>query len=473
MKKFIVSVIASTLLLASAQAEDVTPPTPPYDIIIEKDTTTGSPVSVEYTYKLKAGWNMLGLAGYKTFKIAELFGSSEIVQIIYVYSPSSNSWTTFANASTDTDSVKTLVPGMGYWIFVTKPFTISYRSNIVSEITTWEETLIKLDASAAAIDINGTELTITANPLDTTELVNADGTINTTAVNEDSNSTLVTAITDSNGTTAQKPKYVFDMTLIGNSAWTDVAGRVYQFVGTKNRTGVVSISDTTGSEATMKNGKFTIAASGVLNVSVNNEKQERPDKKKPEKAEKPDKSDKKEKPEKADKSDKKNGKDKSIRKSGKDIKFTLKIVEIEKTATGGTKLKLINQKTKAPNIWTLSMLYNKDSKTWVNATSIPTGSSSSASDEDSINWDNVTGEDSDLNDIDEVEQESSESSTESSSSSESTSSLSSSEDSDSSVSSSEESDSSVSSSSSLSSSEDSDSSVSSSTEVSSSSSSVS
>jgi len=426
MKKFIYSLLASTLLLTNAHAEETTPPTPPYDIILEKDATTGSPLSVEYKYSLKAGWNMLGLAGYKTFKIAELFGSSEIVQTIYVYDPATNSWGTFANSESETDSVKTLVPGMGYWIFVKKPFTISYKSNIVSEITTWEEALITLDESAAAIDINGTELTITATPLEATELVNADGTMNTDILNEDSNSSLVTAISDSNGTTAEKPKYVFDMVLIGNSAWTDVAGRVYKFVADKNRRGVVSITDKTGSEESAKNGKFTIAASGVLNININAEKPERADKKKEkdDKKGKPDKADKTTgKPDKSSSKGKSNGKSKrSSKKGGKDIKLTFKIVDIEKTAAGGTKLKLINQKTKAPNIWTLSMIYNKDTNTWVNTTAIPTGSSSSASDEENINWDNVTGEDSDLSEVESVEQSSSAEGSEASSSSSDTSS---------------------------------------------------
>jgi len=442
-KGFLLSLVAATVLATTSSAEVIPNP---FDIVIETDTTSGRATSVEYKYQLKTGWNMLGLAGYKTYKIAELFGSSDVVKSIFTYNPATSAWTSFATANETDSSVKTLVPGMGYWISVTKPFTISYKSNVVSQVETWEKALVTIDASSTSLDINGSQLTITATPLDVTTLVDANGTIDATALNADSNGSLVTSIQESDGNASTAPKFVFDMALIGNSEWTDVAGRKYKFLGTQNRHGVVTISDATGSEDSEKSGTFTIAASGILNMKIELEKLERPDKKKDreekEEKEKKEKEDKKEKDEKekADKKEKdekeksekkeKEEKEKSEKKekdddkdsrkfvrsdddkeekSSKKIKLSMKIIDIEKTGTSSLKLKLINKITKAPNIWTLTKFYNPETRVWTSATAIPSESSETTSvtdvDEDNIVWEAVDGtSDTSLTEIDDINQ---------------------------------------------------------------------
>ena len=407
-KGFLLSLATATVLTATSYAEVIPNP---FDIVIATDTTSGRATSVEYKYQLKAGWNMLGLAGYKTYKIAELFGSSDIVKSIYIYNPASSSWTSYATASQTDSSVKTLVPGMGYWVSVTKPFTISYKSNVVSQVETWEKALVTIDASSTSLDINGSQLTVTATPLDVTTLVDSNGTINTTALNADSNGSLVTSIQQSDGNASTAPKLVFDMALIGNSEWTDVAGRKYKFLGTQNRHGVVTISDITGSEDSEKGGTFTIAASGILNITIDKEDRERPDKVK-EKDEK-EKAEKKEKDEK----EKDEKKEKSVRsgddereKPSKKIRLSMKIIDIEKTGTSSLKLKLINKFTKAPNIWTLTKFYNPVTGTWTSATAIPSESSTSGEtsddiDEANIVWEAVDGTaDTSLSAVDDINQ---------------------------------------------------------------------
>jgi len=440
-KGFLLSLATATVLTATSYAEVIPNP---FDIVIATDTTSGRATSVEYKYQLKAGWNMLGLAGYKTYKIAELFGSSDIVKSIYIYNPASSSWTSYATASQTDSSVKTLVPGMGYWVSVTKPFTISYKSNVVSQVETWEKALVTIDASSTSLDINGSQLTVTATPLDVTTLVDSNGTINTTALNADSNGSLVTSIQQSDGNASTAPKLVFDMALIGNSEWTDVAGRKYKFLGTQNRHGVVTISDITGSEDSEKGGTFTIAASGILNITIDKEDRERPDKVKEkdekEKAEKKEKDEKekaekkekdeKEKAEKKEKDEKEKAekkekdekekdekKEKSVRsgddereKPSKKIRLSMKIIDIEKTGTSSLKLKLINKFTKAPNIWTLTKFYNPVTGTWTSATAIPSESSTSGEtsddiDEANIVWEAVDGTaDTSLSAVDDINQ---------------------------------------------------------------------
>jgi len=423
-KGFLLSLATATILTATAFAEVIPNP---FDIVIGTDATSGRATSVEYKYQLKAGWNMLGLAGYKTYKIAELFGSSDIVKSVFIYNPRSSLWTSYATASQTDSSVKTLVPGMGYWILVTKPFTISYKSNVVSQVETWEKALVTIDASSTSLEINGSQLTVTATPLDVTTLVDANGTINTTALNADSNGSLVTSIEQSDGNASTAPKLVFDMALIGNTEWTDVAGRKYKFLGTQNRHGVVTISDITGSEDSEKSGTFTIAASGILNIKIDKEDHERPDKIKEkdekEKAEKKEKNEK-EKAEKKEKNEKEKAekdedekKEKSVRsgderreKSSKKIRLSMKIIDIEKTGTSSLKLRLINKFTKAPNIWTLTKFYNPVTSTWTSATAIPSESStidetSDDIDEANIVWEAVDGTaDTSLNAVDDINQ---------------------------------------------------------------------
>jgi len=440
-KGFLLSLTTATILTSTAFAEVIPNP---FDIVIGTDATSGRATSVEYKYQLKAGWNMLGLAGYKTYKIAELFGSSDIVKSVFIYNPTSSLWTSYATASQTDSSVKTLVPGMGYWILVTKPFTISYKSNVVSQIETWEKALVTIDASSTSLDINGSQLTVTATPLDVTTLVDSNGTINTTALNADSNGSLVTSIEQSDGNASTAPKLVFDMALIGNTEWTDVAGRKYKFLGTQNRHGVVTISDITGSEDSEKSGTFTIAASGILNIVIDKEDHERPDKVKEkdekEKAEKKEKDEKekaekkekdeKEKAEKKEKDEKEKAekkekdekdedekKEKSVRsgderreKSSKKIRLSMKIVDIEKTGISSLKLRLINKFTKAPNIWTLTKFYNPVTSTWTSATVIPSESSTTDEtsddiDEANIVWEAVDGTaDISLNEVDDINQ---------------------------------------------------------------------
>ena len=424
-KGFLLSLATATVLATTSYAEVIPNP---FDIVIGTDTTSGRATSVEYKYELKAGWNMLGLAGYKTYKIAELFGSSDIVKSIFIYNPTTSAWTSYATASQTDSSVKTLVPGMGYWISVSKPFTISYKSNVVSQVETWEKALVTIDASSTSLDINGSQLTVTATPLDVTALVDSNGTVDTTALNADSNGSLVTSIQQSDGNASTAPKLVFDMALIGNSEWTDVAGRKYKFLGTQNRHGVVTISDVTGSESSEKSGTFTIAASGILNITIDQEDRERPDKKKEreekEKAEKKEK-DEKEKAEAKEKEEKEKAekREKSVRssdndndddddereKSSKKIILSMKIIDIEKTGTSSLKLKLINKVTKAPNIWTLTKFYNPVTSTWTSATAIPSESSTTDTttdvDEANIVWEAVDGTaDTSLSAVDDINQ---------------------------------------------------------------------
>jgi len=448
-KGFLLSLATATVLATTSYAEVIPNP---FDIVIGTDTTSGRATSVEYKYELKAGWNMLGLAGYKTYKIAELFGSSDIVKSIFIYNPTTSAWTSYATASQTDSSVKTLVPGMGYWVSVTKPFTISYKSNVVSQVETWEKALVTIDASSTSLDINGSQLTVTATPLDVTTLVDANGTIDDTALNADSNGSLVTSIQQSDGNASTAPKLVFDMALIGNSEWTDVAGRIYKFLATQNRHGIVTISDVTGSESSEKSGTFTIAASGILNITIDQEDRERPDKKKEreekeksdkkekeekekaekkekeekEKAEKKEKEEKekaeekeKEEKEKAEEKEKEEKKEKSVRsndddddkeeKSSKKIRLSMKIIDIEKSGTSSLKLKLINKFTKAPNIWTLTKFYNPVTGTWTSATSIPSESSTTDTstdvDEANIVWEAVDGTaDTSLSAVDDINQ---------------------------------------------------------------------
>jgi len=138
-----VAIVASSLLLSNAFAEE-TPPAPPEipaTATVAKDATTGASNTISYKVKFKEGWTLFGLPGYKAYKVKDILGDKSNIDIIYYYNNEKVKWELFQPRDAQ-GNITVMSPGVGYWVNSLKPFVVEFKSNIVSSIKNYEKAAV-------------------------------------------------------------------------------------------------------------------------------------------------------------------------------------------------------------------------------------------------------------------------------------------------------------------------------------------
>lgn len=259
MKKGLISIVLASML-TSVYAEDVLIKKPSIKADLTTDDITGKVREIEYTLELKEGWNLIGLPGYKPYIISDFFGNKEYVSKLFVYNADIQKWQLFSNIDEDEDSVKSLIPGMGYWVKIKKPFALSFKTNLPSQSAVYEKSAVRIPQSDSNVT-NGNPITISS--VDYKDAFNDDGEISDDFVERD-------GILDWDNIDPQEYKeenwdngFSFDINLIANTEWKDQNGIIYQMIADDEMTGDLTII----ADGKSIEGKFLIdPKTGALNL---------------------------------------------------------------------------------------------------------------------------------------------------------------------------------------------------------------
>jgi len=142
-----VAIVASSLLLGNLYAADATttsaelPPAIPAVATVAKDATTGASNTISYKVKFKEGWTLFGIPGYKAYKVQDILGDKNSIDIIYYFDNAINNWQLFQPRDAS-GKMTVMSPGVGYWVNSLKPFVVEFKSNIVSSIKNYEKAAV-------------------------------------------------------------------------------------------------------------------------------------------------------------------------------------------------------------------------------------------------------------------------------------------------------------------------------------------
>lgn len=258
MKRHLLSIITCAALTAPLFAADDTPPAPPpVDVAMTTDTTTGKSKELEFKVKLRVGWNMVAIPGYRVYQVKDIIGNGDYVSSVFNFDPSVNNYSAYSNtgASSTLPKVTTLVPGVGYWVKALKPFMLVFKTNIPSSMANYERAAFVPAATDNVQNFSDAEM---GAPIPIVTVGYDDSWDSTTGK-------LKTDLSKSEGSTDWKaidPKnysktdwsnqvFSFDFHILIDKRFTDQDGRSFQFRPNPNdtKTGIVEIKASTTTAA--------------------------------------------------------------------------------------------------------------------------------------------------------------------------------------------------------------------------------
>ena len=238
MRKLIGISIVLSALINPLLAEDVVIKKPLIQTELTTDDITGKVRELEYTLELKVGWNLIGLPGYKPYIMADFFGNKEYVNKIYVYNADTQLWQLFSNIDGDEISVKSLIPGMGYWVSIKKPFAISFKTNLPAQAAVYEKAAVRIPGVDSNVT-NGNPITVSS--IDYKDAFGDDGKVTDDFVARK-------GILDWDNIKPSEYKeanwdngFSFDINLVANTEWKDQNGILYRMVTDDEMTGNLTI----------------------------------------------------------------------------------------------------------------------------------------------------------------------------------------------------------------------------------------
>lgn len=83
----------------------------------------------EFTIDAQMGWNMVGIPGYKSFPVEELFGDGSKVSAILYFDTAANNYR-FYKPDGSVKEFEWLVPGKGYWVIAKEPFKVTVNLTV-------------------------------------------------------------------------------------------------------------------------------------------------------------------------------------------------------------------------------------------------------------------------------------------------------------------------------------------------------
>lgn len=341
-KKIATSFALASLIVTSMSAESVALPGVATEVELTKDETTNKSEVINYKIKFKKGWTLFGIPGYKAYKAQDVLGDKDYIEKIYYYDNKNNAWETF-DPETKEGKASMLTPGVGYWVYSSKPFKVEFKTNIPSNADVYEKVAVRLGKKEGDLSDDDYFPPMPIDTADYDETWDDDG-----GFKENFEVALPGVDWDNYSDddfeqfseSSWEQKIHFDMGLLVDSGFLGSGGNKFRFRPDGYSALEVAI-ETSGGDSI--NGKATIdPKSGYLKIEV----------------------------------------------PGEDpIKYSL--IDIEDTDTGIV-IKLKNPDNDKPNRWELVEIYNVDTQKWVDALSF-FAKDYAGEDEDlkDFDWDNL------------------------------------------------------------------------------------